>query len=95
MITNGLLSGMAGYISSRISKVVLNGTYVITEFEVNKVEGNTVVLNYIIPASSLSLVTMIEIKDAANVVLSAKPVSLPVQSDTLMLETFEVEEVDI
>lgn len=93
MITPNFLNNIATYVSSRIAKVVLNGTYTITVFEAKTVTDNMVALNYIIPASAVSLVTLIEVKDASDNVISSKPVSLPVTSDTLMLETYEIEEV--
>jgi hypothetical protein len=93
MIEQAYLTRIADVVQTDIAKVVLNGVYEITEFEQKAVTDSTVALNYIIPASAVSLVTTIEIKRADNSRISYKPVNLPVTSDTLMLETFEIEEV--
>jgi len=93
MIEQAYLTRHADIVRMDIAKVVLNGVYEITEFEQKAVTDSTVALNYIIPATAVSLVTTIEIKRADNSRISYKPVNLPVTSDTLMLETFEIEEV--
>ena len=93
MIEQAYLTRIADVVQTDIAKVVLNGVYEIIEFEQKAVTDSTVALNYIIPASAVSLVTTIEIKRADNSRISYKPVNLPVTSDTLMLETFEIEEV--
>ncbi|MCM3131912.1 ketopantoate hydroxymethyltransferase [Paenibacillus polysaccharolyticus] len=93
MIEQAYLTRIADVVQTDIAKVVLNGVYEITTFEQKAVTDSTVALNYIIPASAVSLVTTIEIKRADNSRISYKPVNLPVTSDTLMLETFEIEEV--
>ncbi|MFJ2042256.1 ketopantoate hydroxymethyltransferase [Paenibacillus taichungensis] len=92
MIEQSFLNEVAVFVDSRIAKVVLNGVYEITQFEQKAVTDSTVALNFIIPANAVSLVTMIEVKKADNTRVSYKPVNLPVTSDTLMLETFEIEE---
>jgi len=93
MIEQAYLERLAGVVESDIAKVVLNGVYEITEFEQKAVTDSTVALNFIIPANAVSLVTTIEVKRADNSRISYKPVNRPVASHTLMLETFEIEEV--
>ncbi|WP_145333360.1 ketopantoate hydroxymethyltransferase [Paenibacillus xylanexedens] len=93
MIEQTYLARLADVVQTDIAKVVLNGMIEITQFEQKAVTDSTVALNYIIPATAVSLVTTIEIKRADNSRISYKPVNLPVTSDTLMLETFEIEEV--
>jgi len=93
MIAESFLNEVANFVDYRIAKVVLNGVYEITKFEQKAVTDSTVALNYIIPASQVSLVTLIEVKGPDNNLVSSKPVNLPITSDTLMLETFEIEEV--
>ncbi|MMZ64167.1 hypothetical protein D1872_264700 [compost metagenome] len=72
--------------------MVLNGTYEITDFEVKSVTDSVLVLNYIIPVAEIPLVTLIELKDAADTVLSSNAVNIPIAADHLMLQTIEVKE---
>ncbi|MGO4786959.1 ketopantoate hydroxymethyltransferase [Paenibacillus sp. FSL W7-1279] len=92
MISSQVLNDVAEYVDSRVSKVVLNGTYEITDFEVKQVTGSMMALNYIVPASSISLVTQIDLTGEAGELISSNPVYLPVSSDTLILQTIEVKE---
>lgn len=87
-----ILNDLALHLNSRITKVVLNGVYEITDFIVKEVTASTVVLNFLIPADDVSLVTLIEVK-GDNLRISSKPVNVPITSDNLMLETFEITEV--
>ncbi|APO43351.1 ketopantoate hydroxymethyltransferase [Paenibacillus xylanexedens] len=86
------LNELATYLHSRITKVVLNGVYEITDFVEKTVSDSTVALNFLIPAADVSMVTLIEVK-GQNIRVSSKAVNVPNLSDTLMLETFEIEEV--
>ncbi|OMF05278.1 ketopantoate hydroxymethyltransferase [Paenibacillus amylolyticus] len=92
MIDQEALNDLAKHLNSRITKVVLNGVYEITDFIVKEVTDSTVALNFLIPASDISLVTLIEVK-GTNIRISSKPVNVPITSDNLMLETFEILEV--
>ncbi|OMF17057.1 ketopantoate hydroxymethyltransferase [Paenibacillus amylolyticus] len=87
-----ILNDLALHLNSRITKVVLNGVYEITDFIVKEVTASTVVLNFLIPADDVSLVTLIEVK-GDNLRISSKPVNVPITSDNLMLETFDITEV--
>ncbi|MBY0117842.1 ketopantoate hydroxymethyltransferase [Paenibacillus xylanexedens] len=91
MIDQGILNELAAHLNSRITKVVINGVYEITNFSEKAVTESTVAVNFLIPAADVSMVTLIEVK-GPNIRVSSKPVNLPVISDTLMLETFEIEE---
>lgn len=93
MIAEQLLHDIAEYVDGRVAKVVLNGTYEITQFEVKEVTENVLALNYIIPVSDVSLVTTIELKDATDNILTAHNVNVPITTDTLMLQTIEAKEV--
>ena len=66
MIDTAFLQDVAEYVDSRVAKVVLNGTYVITNFEVKQVTDNVLAMKYLIPAADVSLVTTIELKDAGG-----------------------------
>ncbi|GKU79847.1 ketopantoate hydroxymethyltransferase [Paenibacillus sp. L3-i20] len=93
MITTQLIGDAARYVDSRIAKVVLNGTYTITNFAKKSTTGGTVAINYLVPVSGVSLITLIELKDANNVVLSTNPVNVPIAADTMLMQTIEVKEV--
>ncbi|MOA63268.1 hypothetical protein D3C78_1889400 [compost metagenome] len=50
-------------------------------------------MQYIVPAADVSLVTKIDLKDAANNVISTNNVYVPIASDTLLLQTVLIKEV--
>ncbi|GIQ63649.1 hypothetical protein PACILC2_22170 [Paenibacillus cisolokensis] len=93
MIAEHLLHDLAEYVGGRVAKVVLNGNYEIAEFQVKQVTDNVLALNYLVPVSDVPLITLIELKDSANKVLSSNEVNVPIASDTMMLQTVEVKEV--
>lgn len=93
MISEEFLHDVAEYVDGQVAKVVLNGSYEIEEFETKAVTDNVLALNYIIPASEISLVTTIELKDVADTIITSNIVQVPITSDTLMLQTIEVKEV--
>lgn len=93
MISTQFLHDVATYTDGRIAKVVLNGSVVITDFEVKQVTDNKLALNYIVRSSSVSTITLIELKDATDNIISSNAVNVPIASDTLMLQTVEVKEV--
>lgn len=92
MIAVRLLHDVAEYVNSRVAKVVINGTYTITDFEVKAVTDNVLALNYVVPVSQVSLITLVELKDAVDNVLSSDPVNVPITADHLMLQTIKVRE---
>jgi hypothetical protein len=94
MIESTFLNDVAKYVDSRVAKVVLNGTYVITNFEVKQVTGNVLALKYLIPVADVSLVTSIELKDAADNVISTNNVNIPITADHLMIQSITVKEGD-
>lgn len=94
MIEAQFLQDLASYVNSRIAKVVINGSYDITSFTVKRVDNQTAVMNYIVPAAEVSLITQIELRDAEERVISSKPVHIPITADHLMLQTLNVKEVN-
>lgn len=94
MITADLLHGVAEYVDSRVAKVVINGTYVITDFEVKAVTDNVLALNYIVPVADVSLITQVEIKDSEDNILSSNAVNVPITADHMMLQTITVREAN-
>ncbi len=92
MIASNLLHDIADYVNGRVAKVVINNSYTITDFEVKTVNENVLILNYIVPVSEVSLITLVELKDAADNVLSSNAVNVPITADHLMLQTIEIKE---
>ncbi|MGN7381422.1 MULTISPECIES: ketopantoate hydroxymethyltransferase [unclassified Paenibacillus] len=92
MITTHLLNEVAKFTDSKIAKIVLNGTYEITSFTSKQAENNEVILNYMVPFGSVETITLIELKQADNRVLSSNQVYVPVTTDTIMVQTIEVKE---
>lgn len=94
MINASFLHDVARYVDGRVAKVVLNGTYVITNFEVKQVTDNVLALKYLIPVADVPLVTSIELKDAADNVISTNNVNIPITADHLMIQSITVKEGD-
>jgi len=92
MIDTAFLQDVAEYVDSRVAKVVLNGTYVITDFEVKQVADNVLAMKYLIPAADVSLVTSIELKDEVDNVISSNIVNIPIAADHLMIQSITVKE---
>jgi len=93
MINAQFLHKVAEFVNTRIAKVVLNGSYVITDFTARTVEDGMVALNYIVPVADVSLITLIELRDLNNDLITSDAVNVPITSDTKMLQTVEAKEV--
>lgn len=93
MMVSSFLNDVARFVDANISKVVLNDTVEITSFNVKEVTGSTVGMQYIVPATDVSLVTKIELKDANNNIKTTNNVYVPITTDTLLLHTVQVKEV--
>lgn len=93
MIETQLLHDVAEFVDGRVAKVVLNESYEINIFDVKEAIDGTLTLNYIVPAAEVPLVTLIELKDDADRLLSSNTVHVPISSDTKILQTIEVKEV--
>lgn len=94
MITLSLLNDLTTYVDGRVAKVVINGSYEITNFKVKEVTGNTLALNYTVPVADINLVALIELKDASNNVLASNSVNIPIGADQMMLHTITVKEAE-
>ncbi len=92
MITAGLLHDITSYVEGCVAKVVINGTYEIVDFEVKAVTDNMMALNYIVPFADISLITLIELLDTNDIILSSNPVNVPITADHMMLQTIEIKE---
>lgn len=93
MITAEFLGKVAAFTDQQISRVVLNGTYEITQFEIKQVSGSVVTLNYFVPASAVTEITLIELQAADGAVISSNAVQVPITADTIMVQTVEIQEV--
>lgn len=93
MITAEFIHDVAEYVKDRVAKVVLNGSYEITEFEQKEVTDNQLSLNYIIPVSEISHLTLVEVQDSSGNVISTNNVDVPISADTMFLQSIEVKEV--
>lgn len=93
MIEPQFLHDVAVYVDSRVVKVVLNGSYEITNFEVKQVDTSTLVMNYIVPVADISNINSIELKDVSDNLITSDTVNVPITTDTMMLQTIEVQEV--
>ncbi|MBD3917640.1 ketopantoate hydroxymethyltransferase [Paenibacillus sp. PR3] len=92
MITSAFKNELAEYTAGRITKVSLNsGAYVITAFTVKQVDNGTVTLNYLIPLGAVATVNRVEVK-SSTVTISDHPVSIPIATDTLIVQVISVEE---
>lgn len=92
MMTSNLLTDVASYVHERIARVVINDSYEITDFKVKEITGHVVALNYIVPVAQVSLVTLIQLKDAADQILSSNAVNIPIVADHMMLQTIQIKE---
>lgn len=92
MIVTSFLTDVANYTNGRITKVVLNEIHEITPFEVKEIVGSTVYLEYLIPSGLLSVITLIELRDASDTVISSNIVNVPVTSDVLIKQRIEIKE---
>lgn len=93
MMDATFLQDVALYVDSRVAKVVLNGSYVITNFEVKAVTDNILALNYIVPVAAVPVITQIDLVDANDALIASNSVNVPITSDTVMLQTIEIREV--
>lgn len=93
MIRMEFLNELANVVEQKIAKVVLNASVEITEFEVKQVDSQVVTLNYLVPASAVSVINLIELRAVDDSVISTNTVEVPITADTIMVQTLEVREV--
>jgi hypothetical protein len=92
MILQSYLNEVAQYTNEKVAKVVLNGTYEISAFQVKQLTDSTLLMEYLVPAESVSEITLIELKSASGTVVSSNNVYIPVTSDTIIKHTITVKE---
>lgn len=93
MIELGYLKEIAEYTEGKIAKIVLNETFEITAFEYKGIQDQSVLLKYMVPNGSVANVDKIELKTNSNQVISSNEVSIPITTDTVLLQTIELKEV--
>ncbi|SMG38204.1 ketopantoate hydroxymethyltransferase [Paenibacillus aquistagni] len=92
MIPTAFLSDIAAYTKGRITKVVLNGSYVISTFEHVDLADNLLSIQYLIPKGAVETVSLIELQDKDGHVVSSNEVHVPIKADTMLLQTIQVKE---
>lgn len=92
MIEQSFLSDIADYIDNRIHSVRLNDSVIFTKWTVKEAQDCCVSLEFMVPYGTVDSITKIEILDAESAVISTNNVNVPITSDTVILQAFEVEE---
>lgn len=93
MITDRFLGSVADFVNTNVAKVVLNQTYEITTFSIKSVQDNVLTIEYMVPAASVSVINLIQLKDASDALISENSVYVPVPSDTIIRQTVTVREL--
>lgn len=93
MIIDEFLGTVAEFVNSKVAKVVLNQEFVITNFTIKSVQGAVLTIEYMVPATSVSAISLIQIKDAVDGLISENQVYVPVSSDTIITQTVKVSEI--
>ena len=92
-ITNNMLNQTATFAAGKIAKVRLNGSTVLTTFEVKSASNNVVTIEYnVFPTDSLTVVTKIELLDSSNNVLTSSGVYIPLVEGIKLKHTLLVTE---
>ncbi|AFL99536.1 hypothetical protein Desde_1104 [Desulfitobacterium dehalogenans ATCC 51507] len=92
MIPITFLEDVADYVDGRITKVVLNGYYEITDFDVKQVREGIINMEYKVHNGAVPLITLIELRDSSNNVISSNNVYVPITTDTIITQTIRVKE---
>ncbi|NWL87047.1 ketopantoate hydroxymethyltransferase [Paenibacillus sp. 79R4] len=93
MIVSTFLSDIANYTNAKIAKVVLNDTVEVPSFTIKEVDGSMITMQYIVPATLVTIINKIELKDKDDNVISSNNVYVPIATDTLLLQNIQVKEV--
>ncbi|HHY27702.1 MAG TPA: ketopantoate hydroxymethyltransferase [Desulfitobacterium dehalogenans] len=92
MISIEFLSSIAGYVDGQVAKVVLNGSYEITSFKVKEAEQGLVNMQYVVPDGVVPIVSLIELRDSSDTVISSNEVYVPITADTIITQSIRVKE---
>ncbi|PYI57012.1 ketopantoate hydroxymethyltransferase [Paenibacillus flagellatus] len=94
MIDAGYLAELTEYTDDKIAKVVLNGgAYEITTFQIKQTTGNVLLMEFLVPAGSVSEITLIELRSATGQLVSSNNVFVPITTDTVIKQTIKTMEV--
>lgn len=92
-IQQAMLNKLATFSATEIAKVRINGTYIITDFEVKSASANVVTVQYNVrPESGITNVTRIELLDSANNVLTRSNVYIPLVLGVNLKHTILIKE---
>jgi len=92
VISIEFLSSIAGYVDGQVAKVVLNGSYEITSFKVKEAEQGLVNMQYVVPDGVVPIVSLIELRDSSDTVISSNEVYVPITADTIITQSIRVKE---
>ncbi|AFL99769.1 hypothetical protein Desde_1343 [Desulfitobacterium dehalogenans ATCC 51507] len=92
MISTKFLSSIAGYVDGQVAKVVLNGSYEITSFKVKETGQGLVNMQYVVPDGAVPIVSLIELRDSSDTVISSNEVYVPITADTIITQSIRVKE---
>lgn len=90
-IQPALLTGTANFVSSDIAKARINGAIVISDIA-KSVLNSTLTVTYTLTAAQTNEITLVELLDADDTVLTASSVYVPVTQSTIMKHTIPVSE---
>lgn len=92
MISHDFLNEVAVFTDRKINKVIINGTYEITNFDLKKVTANELSMTYTVPFGAVENIQQIDLRDELDKVISANQVYVPISSDTILSQTILVKE---
>ena len=90
-IQDTLLTDVANFVSSDVVYARLNGSYVVSALD-KSVSDNTLIISYTIQPSQVPLITLLELLDANNNVLTSSTVYIPVTTTQVIKHTIPVQE---
>lgn len=91
-IKQPVFTAAANVTAANIAKVRINGTLVITAFDLKEAIGSQVTIEYNVFASQIETITLVEVLDASNNVLTSSVVYVPVVLDVLMTHRINFKE---
>ncbi|NBJ68921.1 MULTISPECIES: ketopantoate hydroxymethyltransferase [Clostridia] len=92
MIKQPFINDVARYIEQQITSVRLNNSYIINSFVVKEVQGCCVSMEILVKHGSIDTITIIDLLNEDGEVISTNDVVVPITSDTVILQSFEVRE---
>ncbi|TVX91910.1 ketopantoate hydroxymethyltransferase [Paenibacillus agilis] len=93
MMTTNFLNDLAVYTNNRVTKVVINDTHTIDQFEIKEATASDILIKYMVRQGMVQTVNKIDLRDANDKVISTNNVFVPITSDTLLLQRIKIKEV--